>query len=154
VLFRSGGVPVVTASAGTPQASQLLGRDRDVVVMTAEERRWGRRRIVTQAGRELALALPTGVGVAVGEVLHIDPAWYVVVEAAAEPVLVVRPQTWAAAMRLAFEVGNRHGALGLDGDRVLIPDETAMEHLLARLGMTFERTRAPFAPVGFGHRHD
>jgi hypothetical protein len=29
-----------------------------------------------------------------------------------------------------------------------------MEQLLRRLGVAFERTRAPFAPVGHGHRHD
>ena len=149
-----GGVPVVTQTLGALEESELRGRERDVVVMSAEERRWGRRRIVTRAGRELALALPTGVGVAVGEVLHVDAEWYVVVEAAAEPVLLVRPGSWVEAVRLAFEVGNRHGALAVDGEWLLVPDEAAMEQLLARLGMAFERTRAPFAPVGFGHRHD
>ncbi|HEX2441015.1 MAG TPA: urease accessory protein UreE [Methylomirabilota bacterium] len=148
------GVPVVTQTLGALEDSELRGRARDVVVMSAEERRWGRRRIVTRAGRELALALPTGVGVAVGEVLHVDAEWYVVVEAAAEPVLLVRPESWVEAVRLAFEVGNRHGALAVNGEWLLLPDEAAMEQLLARLGMAFERARAPFAPVGFGHRHD
>jgi len=42
------------------EAEELLGLERDVLVLTAEERRWGRRRARTAAGRELALALPTG----------------------------------------------------------------------------------------------
>jgi urease accessory protein UreE len=37
---------------------------------------------------------------------------------------------------------------------LLVPDDPAMEQLLKRLGVTFERTRAVFAPIGHGHRHD
>lgn len=148
------GVTIVTQGRGWVRDAELAGLERDVVVMTAEERRWGRRRVVTAAGRELALALPTGVGVVAGQVLHVGAGWYVVVEAAAEAVLAVRPASWEDAVRLAFEVGNRHGTLALDGDRVLVPDEPAMAQLLARLGMAFERAHAPFAPIGFGHRHE
>ena len=40
--------------------ADLSRLERDALVLTAEERRWGRRRVTTQAGRTLALALPTG----------------------------------------------------------------------------------------------
>ena len=74
--------PSPRSAAACPPAD-LTGLERDAVVLTAEERRWGRRRLRTQAGRELALALPTGSTLTPGEVLHVDPAWYVVVEARA-----------------------------------------------------------------------
>ncbi len=130
------------------------GLERDALVLTAEERRWGRRRVRTEAGRELMLALPTGSVLTPGEVLHVDEHWYVVVEAAREAVLAVTPRTSHEALRLAFEVGNRHFTLAVDGSRLLVPDDPAMEQLLKRLGLTFERTRAVFAPIGHGHRHD
>jgi urease accessory protein len=128
--------------------------ERDVLVLTAEERRWGRRRVVTREGRELALALPTGSVLAPGEVLHVAPDWYVVVEAAPEAVLAVTPRSREEGLRVAFEVGNRHFTLALDGERLLVPDDPAMEQLLRRLPVPFERTRTVFVPLGHGHRHD
>jgi len=136
------------------EAETLLGLERDVLVLTAEERRWGRRRAWTAAGRELALALPTGSVLAAGEVLHVDRDWYVVVEPALEAVLAVVPRSAEEGLKLAFEVGNRHFTLAWDGTRLLVPDDTAMEQLLKRLTVPFERTRAVFAPLGQGHRHD
>jgi len=86
--------------------------------------------------------------------LHVGVDFYVVVEAAAEAVLVVTPRSREESVRIAFEVGNRHFALAVDAGRVLVPDDPAMEQLMRRLGVEFERTRAVFVPLGFGHRHD
>jgi urease accessory protein len=148
------GLTVVTEWRPQVRERDLVGSERDVVVMTAEERRWGRRRVVTGGGRELALALPTGSVLAPGQVLHVGVDFYVVVEAAAEAVLTVVPRSWEEAVRIAFEVGNRHFTLAVEGDRVLVPDDPAIEQLMRRLDVGFERTRAVFLPLGFGHRHD
>jgi len=66
----------------------------------------------------------------------------------------VTPRTREEGLRVAFEVGNRHFTLAVDGARLLVPDDPAMEQLLRRLGVAFERARAVFMPVGHGHRHD
>jgi urease accessory protein len=123
-------------------------------VLTAEERRWGRRRVTTQAGRALALALPTGSVLTPGEILHVGPGWYVVIEAATEPVLAVTPRSRDEAVRIAFEVGNRHFSLAIEGERLLVADDPAMAQLLERLGVLFERGQSVFVPVGAAHRHD
>jgi len=146
--------PVVTEPRVHVQDAELVGLERDVLVLTAEERRWGRRRVTTRAGRALALALPTGSVLVPGDVLHVGSGWYVAVEAAAEPVLAVTPRSREEAIRVAFEVGNRHFTLALDGERLLVPDDPAMDQLLTRLGVGFERRVAVFVPVGPGHRHD
>jgi urease accessory protein len=146
-------VIVTTVPCGVSEAD-LAGRERDRLVLTAEERRWGRRRVVTEGGRRIALALPTGSVLTPGEILHMASDWYVVVEAATEAVLAVTPRSREEALRVAFEVGNRHFALALDGERLLVADDPAMESLLRRLGVAVERTRAVFVPVGHGHRHD
>jgi urease accessory protein len=147
-------VPVITEARARVSQGELDGRERDRLVLTAEERRWGRRRVRTQGGRELILALPTGSALTPGEVLHVADAWYVAVEAAEEEVIAVTPRSPEEAIRVAFEVGNRHFTVGLDGARLLVPDDTAMEQLLARLGVPWARTRAVFVPIGAGHRHD
>jgi urease accessory protein len=147
-------VPVVAQTHGYVPEGELAGRARDGLVLTAEERRWGRRRVRTRAGRELVLALPTGSLLTAGEVLYLGPDWYVVIEAAEEPVIAVTPRSREEAIRVAFEVGNRHFTLALDGARLLVPDDPAMEQLVTRLDVPWTRTRAVFVPVGAGHGHD
>jgi urease accessory protein len=146
-------VVVTRAYSGVPEP-ELAGRRRDVLVLTAEERRWVRRRVRTLAGRELLLALPTGGALAPGDVLHVEADWYVAVEAAEEPVIAVAPRSHEEGLRVAFEVGNRHFTLAIDGARLLVPDDPAMEQLLARLGVPWERTTSAYVPVNSSHRHD
>src|ERR1700722_3496837 len=94
----------------------LIGKERDTVVMTSEERRWGRRRVSTSGGREIALALNTGTTLDPGAILA---TWYLQVEAAAEPVLAVRPRDRDGAVRIAFEIGNHHFPLAIEGGELL-----------------------------------
>ena len=137
-----------------PAPDRLAGRERDALRARWEERRWTRRRARTTKGRELALALPTGSVLEPGRVLALGEDFYVEVEAHPEPVLAVRPKDAREAIRVAFEVGNRHFSLALDGERLLVPDDTAMRQLLDRLGIAFEAAEAVFTPIGAGHRHE
>ena len=134
--------------------ADLSRLDRDALVLTAEERRWGRRRVTTEKGRVLALALPTGSALVPGAILHVARDFYVVIEAASEPVLAVTPRSPDEALRVAFEVGNRHFTLAVDTDRLLVPDDPAMEQLLSRLEVPWRRERAVFVPLAAGHRHE
>jgi urease accessory protein len=147
-------VVVVTRSHMHVHDADLSGREKDTLVLTAEERRWGRRRVTTVGGRMLALALPTGTVMRPGDVLYVASDWYVTIEAAPEAVLAVTPRSREEGLRVAFEVGNRHFTIAVDGDRLLVLDDPAMEQLLTRLGVTFARTEAVFVPLGAGHRHD
>ena len=147
-------IAVITRAHAHLHDADLSRLERDAIVLTAEERRWCRRRVTTRGGRQIALALPTGTVMQPGDVLYVTRDWYVVVEAATEPVLAVTPSSREEALRVAFEVGNRHFALALDGERLLVPDDPAMQQLLSRLGVTWQRTQAVFAPFGVTHRHD
>ena len=57
-------VIVITRAHVHVHDADLSRKERDRLVLTAEERRWGRRRVTTEKGRTLALALPKA-----------DPAW-------------------------------------------------------------------------------
>lgn len=146
-------IAVVTRAHVQLHDADLSRLERDALVLTAEERRWCRRRVTTRGGRQIALALPTGSVLTPGDVLYVAREWYVVVEAASEPVLAVTPASREEALRVAFEVGNRHFVLALDGERILVPDDPAMEQLLTRLGVSWQRTSTAFAPLGATHRH-
>ena len=150
----TGAAPVITESHVHVPEAQLRALERDRLVLSAEERRWGRRRVKTEKGRELVLALPTGSLLTPGHVLHVGSDYYVVVEAAMEAVIAVAPRSRDEMVRVAFEVGNRHFTVAIDGDRLLVPDDIAMEQLLDRLRVPWMRDRAVFEPIGAGHRHE
>jgi len=138
---------VITEVSAPVDAAALAGRARDTLSLTWEERRWTRKKTVTTGGREIALALPTGTVLEPGDVLTVEEDWYLVVEASPEPVLALFPESYEAAVRIAFDVGNRHFSLGGDGDTLLVPDDTAMEDLVRRLGVRWERREVVYAPI-------
>ena len=129
---------------------RVITEARDTLRLTWEERRWTRKRAVTTAGREVALALPTGTVLEPGDVLAVEEGWYLAVEARPEPVLVLFPESYEAAVRIAFDVGNRHFSMGADGDTLVVPDDTAMEDLVRRLGVRWERREAVYSPLHGG----
>lgn len=145
---------VIERVAEIPDAESLRGKEQDRFVATWEERRWVRGKFTTAAGREIGLALPTGTVLAPGAILWVERDWYLVVEGAGEPVLAIEPAGYAEAVRIAFEVGNRHFPLAMAGERLLVPDDTAMVQLLDRLGARWKRRREIFSPIGKGHSHD
>jgi urease accessory protein len=83
----------------------------------------------------------------------LEADWYLEIEGKPEPVLAVAPRDRDEAIRVAFDVGNRHFPVAISGDDLLVPDDTAMEQLLTRLGVTWTRRREVFAPLGGGHSH-
>jgi len=157
-------VLLITQPCAHVAAGALAGKARDPLSLDWEERRWTRKRAVTAGGRDVALALPTGSVLRPGDILAVEDDWYLAVEARPEPVLAVSCRGREEAIRVAFEVGNRHFPLAVDADTLLVPDDTAMEQLLARLGVRWDRRRAVFDPIGGsrpepgaspldGHRH-
>ena len=129
------------------EPSALAGKERDTLWLTWEERRWTRKRVVTTQGREVGLALPTGSLLRPGDVVAVEADWYLEVEGKPEPILAITPTDRNEAVRVAFDVGNRHFSLGSDGDTLLVPDDTAMEGLVRRLGVRWERREVVYAPI-------
>src|SRR5436190_689635 len=121
---------VITVPKIDVTQESLRGKERDTLVLTWEERRWTRKRVTTSGGRDIALALPTGTLLRPGDVVAVDTGWYLAIEGRPEPVLAVWPRDCGEAIRIAFDVGNRHFPLAIDGECLLVPDDTAMEHLL------------------------
>jgi urease accessory protein len=141
---------VITDPPRTVEAGALEGKARDTLRLTWEERRWTRKRVTTTAGREVALALPTGSVLEPGEILTVEDDWYLAVEGRPEPVLAIFPRSREDALRFAFDVGNRHVTLAIDGDALVVPDEPAMRQLVARVGARWERREVVYTPLGGG----
>jgi urease accessory protein len=144
---------VITDPPRAVEAAALAGKERDTLRLMWEERRWTRKRVTTTGGREVALALPTGSVLEPGQILAVGDGWYLAVEGRPEPVLAIFPASPEEALRLAFDVGNRHFTLAVEGDALVVPDDPAMAQLVTRLGARWERRETVYTPLG-GGGHD
>jgi urease accessory protein len=133
-----------------PSANQddLRAKEEDKLILTWEQRRWMRGRFTTARGRKIGVALPTGATLAHGTILYVGADWYLKIEAASEPVLEILPSDYNEAVKIAFEVGNRHFPLALEESKILVPDDKVMVRLMDRLGAPWERRQAIFDPIG------
>ena len=117
--------------------SDIAPQERDVVLLTWEERQKSRQRLKTKAGREIGLALPTGTILCPGDVLFRSESLEIVVEGVLERVFVLTPDTREEFGRVCYQIGNLHRPIGFQGDAVLVPYEPVLEKQLARLGFGF-----------------
>src|SRR5258708_1112157 len=133
-----------------PSAVQndLRGKVEDKLVLTWEQRRWMRGRFTTVQGRKIGIALPTGTILVPGAIPYVGADWYLKIEGAMEPVLEISPSDYTEAVKIAFEVGNRHFPLALEESKILVPDDKVMVRLMERLGAPWERRQAIFDPIG------
>ncbi len=115
-------------------------------------------------GRQLGVFLPRGTVVRGGDTLVAEDGSLVTVKAAPQPVLVVRHcsthGTSFDLMRAAYHLGNRHVALALQPDRLLLePDHVLADmlrsmHLIVSEEMdAFEPESGAYAAGHGGHGH-
>lgn len=116
-------------------------------------------------GRHLGVFLPRGTVVRGGDVLVAEDGSLIAVEAAAEPVLEVRPCAEHGnafdLLRAAYHLGNRHVQLELQPDHLkLEPDHVLADMLRQQMHMTVTEAQAPFEPeagayaAAHAHGHD
>jgi urease accessory protein len=134
----------------------LRAKEEDKLVLTWEQRRWMRGRFTTAQGRKIGIALPTGTTLGHGAILYVGADWYLKIEAAIESVLEIVPSDYDEAVKIAFEVGNRHFPLAIEESKILVPDDKVMVRLMERLGAPWERREAIFDPIGNTqlHKHE
>src|SRR5271169_5099794 len=112
-----------------------------------------RGRFTTVQGRKIGVALPAGTTLAPCSILYVGADWYLKIEAAIEAVLEIVPMDYNEAVKIAFEVGNRHFPLALEECKILVPDDKVMVRLMERLGAPWERRQAIFNPIGNAQLH-
>ena len=134
-----------------PGGASATGR----VVLDAETRR--RRRLVleTVEGHAFLLDLDAAPDLRQGDLLALDDGGFVAVEAAQEALLEVRGRDSHHLLRLAWHLGNRHLAVGIEQERLLIQADHVIAAMLEGLGATVRPVREAFQPEGgaYGHHH-
>ncbi len=129
--------------------------------LRADERTSLRGHRRSACGRDLLLQLPRGAALEPGDRLAPEVGGpLVVVEAADEPLMVVRAADPLALLQAAYHLGNRHVAMELHRDELRLGVDSVLEDLLRHRGLTVERMAGPFLPEpgayegsGHGHHH-
>jgi len=120
------------------------------------------------AGRVLGVFLPRGSVVRGGDVLVAEDGSLIRVQAAAQPVLVVRHCTEHGSpldlMRAAYHLGNRHVQLEVQADRLQFEPDHVLADMLRAMHLIVSDETAPFEPEagaygaagahGHGHAHE
>ncbi len=123
-------------------------------------------------GRVLGVFLPRGQVVRGGDVLVAEDGSLIRVNAAAQPLLVVRHCSQHGSpldlMRAAYHLGNRHVQLEVQADRLQLEPDHVLAQLLRAMHLTVSEETLPFEPEsgaygsssghshehGLGHDHD
>ena len=150
-------LPLTLRQSGRPEGLAELWR----LPLQAHERSQLRGRRVCQDGQVVLLQLPRQEPLRPGEWLLPAPGGCqpvaVEVVAAQEELLEIRAATSLALLQAAYHLGNRHVAMEVHADRLLLLDDSVLADLLVRRGLALRRLRAPFRPepgaYAQGHAH-
>jgi urease accessory protein len=127
--------------------------------LTADQRSSLRGHRRSACGRALVLQLPRGEALQPGDtLLSADGGVQVLVEAAPEPVMRVRSAETLALLQAAYHLGNRHVAMELHTDQLVLLQDSVLADLLRQRGLQVECCEAPFLPeagayAGHAHSH-
>lgn len=128
------------------------------VPLTSEERASAHMVAYSETGRSLRISLPRGTELGDGDVLAIEGDTALVVAAAEEDLYFVRPKDAYQAGVAGYQLGNLHRPVRFTPDALLTPADPMVADLLGRLGIGFDRRRAPFVGARYGayaaHHHD
>ena len=115
--------------------------------LTAEERTVLRGRRTTSCGRPVLLQLPREGSLQPGDLLG-DQSGSTVVEVTAAPEALLRVQGShpLELLQAAYHLGNRHVALELHEQQLLLPDDPVLADMLVSRGLRVSRCCLPFAP--------
>jgi urease accessory protein len=106
----------------------------DILAVSPSDVPRRRLRAATQAGTDLAIALPRDQRLFDGAVLLLEPDRAIVVQVAGERWLRLQPSSIAAAIELGYHAGNLHWRVRFEGETLLVALEAPVDDYLARLG--------------------
>ena len=134
------------AQADAP--SDTFGEPLPVLELTLEDRQRPRLAAMLPNGRAVAVMLPRGESMQHGDILTGETGERVLVQAAAEALMLIRANNPFELMRIVYHLANRHVRAMLLPDAALIEPDQVLAELVRRLGGTIEKTHQPFIPEG------
>ena len=136
----------IPAQADAP--SYTFGEPLPVLELTLEDRQRSRLAAMLPNGRAVAVMLSRGESMQHGDILTGETGERVLVQAAAEALMLIRANNPFELMRIVYHLANRHVRAMLLPDAALIEPDQVLAELVRRLGGTIEKTHQPFIPEG------
>jgi len=118
-----------------------------------ERRGVTRQRVRLDDGREAGVFLPRGEILRGGDRLATASGEVVAIEAAIEPVMVVRASDPQALARAAYHLGNRHVAGEVGEGWLKLERDHVLGEMLEGLGLRVENAMLPFEPEAGAYAH-
>jgi len=150
-------VVVRTGVLGQLDTFAIGGRSVERVKLPSDDLAKRILRVGTSAG-EVGLRFEGAERLHDGDVIFADDRLVVAVLVDADDVLVVRPDSIGAAIRIAHALGNRHLPIQTDGDAIVVRYDPLLEALAAEHHVAVTRERRviaqPFRHAHAPHRHD
>ena len=147
-----------------PRATRILDHVHETAGrITLDETARHRRRMVMVSdaidgalGIEFLLDLPEATMLRHGEGLLLDDGRVIMVIAEPEALYAVFGASPRHLLSLAWQIGNRHLAAEILGNRIIIRKDPVMKEMLEGLGARVMDIYAPFTPEGgaYGGRHN
>lgn len=137
--------------------TELAGAERsadDVLTLPFEARQKSRLQAVTDQGRQVGLFLRRGQILRSGMLLKGIDDYTVRIQAAPEPVSVMRSDNAWLFARACYHLGNRHVPLQIMDGELRYLNDHVLDHMLEGLGLTVSHELLPFEPeAGAYHSH-
>ncbi len=105
-------------------------------------------RLTADKGEDILLDLPKAVAMADGDGLQLEDGRWLLVQAAAEPIVEIRHRDPKQLVRLAWHLGNRHLPTEIRNQVLRIRPDHVIEHMLDGFGAELTKVQAPFQPEG------
>ena len=151
-LPRAVSVLAAGEASGEPFGSAALAHD---------ERHLRRRVIELTGGDKVLVDLPSPIALGDRDRLVLEDGRQIEIIAADEPLYDIRARDAVHLSELAWHIGNRHLAAGIEAARILVLRDHVIKAMLEGLGATETDVSEPFKPVrgayageaGHGHSH-
>ncbi len=143
-------------------AGEVTGAPYGSAVLAHDERHLRRRVIELNGGDKVLVDLPASIALGDRDRLVLEDGRQIEIVAAQEPLYDIRARDAVHLSELAWHIGNRHLAAGIEATRILILRDHVIKAMLEGLGATVTDVSEPFKPVrgaysgeaGHGHSHD
>ena len=135
-------------------ASNAKGLPSSGALSLSHDERHIRRKLLHFVNGDMIMVdLKDPVHLSEGDVLEAENGEYFLIHAANEPLYSVKASTPLELTRLAWHLGNRHQAVEIKENTILLSRDPVIRAMLEGLGATIEEIEAPFQPL-HGAYHD
>ena len=137
--------------------SRSSAEDIPHLVLAFDARKKSRQLARLDSGEEIGILLPPGTILRDGDVIESEDGSLFKIQAAREELMSITAPDAFQLSRAAYHLGNRHAAIQLQPDRILLPVNPVLKEMLLGLGLTVTIVSEQFTPetgaYGGGHKH-